>query len=370
MRSSQKRRFKVTIVFSFVLRSVVIVAFSPAILTYHAIKVLFAKENDTLRVALLLSVLLHLAVLLPLVYFILTLEPDEDDSTALQVDLWGAEDDVLEEVKTPEEQLEEYSPEEEIPEGQVVQAPPSKDTRRPDKTRFLAEQDARVEKETKARIRLPGDSQVSEPQIEHPQKGRDTQTVTGGMQPEQHTVAPLPDKAVPDKDGHRPQQKKAPPALEDFNLRPSMEAMASAIRGSGLDHLENVLPGDMTVLNTRGWEYASFFNRVKRKVERYWRPDLEYRKNDPYGNIYGFKDRTTVLLVVLRGDGSLKKAYIMGSSGVGFLDQEAREALELAAPFPNVPTGLKDKNDGLVKFTFHFIVEVGGQPIFRMRRYQ
>ncbi len=45
-------------------------------------------------------------------------------------------------------------------------------------------------------------------------------------------------------------------------------------------------------------------------------------------------------------------------------------SVEKAAPFPNVPPGLIDKKDGLVKFTFHFLVTVGEQPIFRMRRYQ
>jgi TonB family protein len=76
------------------------------------------------------------------------------------------------------------------------------------------------------------------------------------------------------------------------------------------------------------------------------------------------------LLVVLRGDGSLKKVYVMDPSGALFLDDEAEEAIEKAAPFPNVPPGLIDKKDGLVKFTFQFLVTVGEQPIFRMRRYR
>ncbi len=76
------------------------------------------------------------------------------------------------------------------------------------------------------------------------------------------------------------------------------------------------------------------------------------------------------MLVVLRGDGSLKKVYVMDPSGAVFLDDEAKEAVEKAAPFPNVPPGLIDKKDGLVKFAFHFLVTVGEQPIFRMRRYR
>jgi len=78
----------------------------------------------------------------------------------------------------------------------------------------------------------------------------------------------------------------------------------------------------------------------------------------------------TVLLVVLHPDGSLKHLYVMDPSGASFLDDEAYEAVQQAAPFPNVPPGLRDRKDGLVKFTFHFIVEVGSQPVFRMRRYK
>jgi TonB family protein len=146
--------------------------------------------------------------------------------------------------------------------------------------------------------------------------------------------------------------------------------MSSALAGTGLDSLDGVIEADNTALNTAGWEYASFFNRVKRKVEQFWHPDIEFRQRDPYGNVYGFKDRVTVLLVVLRGDGSLKKLYVMQPSGAPFLDEEAFQAVQRAAPFPNVPDGLKDKRDGLVKFTFHFIVEVGSAPVFRMRRYK
>jgi TonB family protein len=97
---------------------------------------------------------------------------------------------------------------------------------------------------------------------------------------------------------------------------------------------------------------------------------VEWRIRDPYGNIYGIKDRVTVLLVVLRTDGSLRKLYVMQPSGAPFLDDEAYEAVQQAAPFPNVPPPLVDGRDGLVKFTFSFIVEVGSAPVFRMRRYR
>jgi TonB family protein len=309
------------------------------------------------------------------VHWVITREPDETDQRFL-VDLWGrdlARDDTLtapeEEEKTPEEQLDEYEPEEEVPEGQVVRAPPSPDRRRPEDARFLSEHDSRVEHESASRTRTPGAGQASAtPQLQG--KGQDAETRPGGMVAEEHGVAPLPSDLARADEGEAAAEKRAPPSLADINLEPSMSAMTAALAGTGLDHLDGVIEGDHTALNTAGWEYASFFNRVKRRVEQYWHPDLEFKRRDPYGNIYGFKDRTTVLLVVLRGDGTLKKLYVMRPSGAPFLDDEAYQAVSRAEPFPNVPSGLMDKRDGLVKFTFHFIVEVGSAPVFRMRRYR
>jgi len=284
------------------------------------------------------------------------------------VDLWGSPP--LAEEKTPEQELEEYDPDEEIPDGEVVRAPAPLDKRPPKtKPRFVAAFDSRAEKETRSAIRTPGPENVAPvPQLGG--KGADHENTPGGMRFEEHGVGPLSSELEKDKGGTFSTALRAPWSPEDVNLNPSREAMAGAIAGTGLDHLEDVVDGDATVINTAGWEFASFFNRVKSKVERYWKPGAEYRRRDPYGNIYGLKDRVTVLLVVLLPDGGLKKLYVMDPSGAPFLDDEAYEAVEQAAPFPNVPPGLRDKRDGLVKFTFHFVVEVGEAPIVRMRRYE
>ncbi|MCP4679025.1 MAG: energy transducer TonB [Deltaproteobacteria bacterium] len=371
MQTSNRRRIWLAIVFSFLAHVTVLVALLPFFAIERAIRVLMAEENENLRIALILAILLHIAIPVPVIQWVLSQQPTSEDSDILSIDLWNRSDSVNreKEEKTPEEELEEYEPKEEIPEGQVVHSPPSKDKRKPKKPRFLAEHDSRVEKETRSKIRMPGVSKETSTK-ETPGKGTDGQTLKGGMRAEQHGVAPMPSNLERAEQGQRSTEIRAPPSLKDINLEPSMEAMASAIAGSGLDHLDGVIDADVTALNTMGWRYAAFFNRVKRKVERHWHPDFEYRRHDPYGNIYGFKDRITVLLVVLRGDGSLKKAYVLDPSGAPFLDDEAREAVIKAAPFPNVPAGLRDKRDGLVKFTFHFLVEVGERPVFRMRRYQ
>jgi TonB family protein len=374
VKGNDRRRIGVAITFAVLAHFTALVLLLPIYAVIRAIRALTREEHEGLWIALLLAVLLHLTLLVPMVHWILDSLPEPGEKGMLNVELWPDADELAklapEKEITPEEELEDYEPEEEIPEGQVVQAPPSEDKRPPkEKPKFLAEQDARVEQETKSRIRLPGTAEASaRPEIVG--KGADPQTMPGGMQAEEHGVAPLPSDLEQADDADNSIEKKAPPSLQDINLQPSMQAMASALAGTGLDHLEDVIEADHTALNTAGWQFAAFFNRVKRQVEQYWHPDVKYRLNDPYGNIYGFKDRLSVLLVVLRGDGSLKKIYIMEPSGASFLDEEAVQAVTQAAPFPNVPEGLKDKRDGLVKFTFHFIVEVGGSPVFRMRRYR
>jgi len=319
----------------------------------------------------LLAILFHVCLVIPIGRALFEhMAPPPGSGDALVIDLLDSPTVAVEE-RTPEQELEEYDPAAELPEGEVVRVPATAD-RRPSKTKpkFVASFDSRAEKETRSRIRTPGPEEAA-PAPRLGGKGADQETTPGGMRSEEeHGVAPLPTEVERDEGGTFSTALRAPWSPEDFSLQPSREAMAGAIAGTGLDHLEDVIDGDATVVNTAGWEYASFFNRVKSKVERFWKPGAEYRRRDPYGNIYGFKDRVTVLLVVLFPDGGLKKLYVMDASGAPFLDDEAYEAVEQAAPFPNVPPGLRDRRDGLVKFTFHFVVEVGEAPIVRMRRYE
>ncbi len=279
MKENDKLRFLVAIVVSFLAHVTAVFFLFPLYGIVRAIKVLFEEENEVLRVTLIVAILLHIAILLPLVHWLVTIE-DRSEGQQFDVDLWDTEKAEPEEEKTPEETLEEYQPEEEIPKGQVVEAPPSTDRRRPDKPRFLAEQDARVEKETKARIRRPstGDATSSPERIG---AGMDRETSRGGMSAEL-SGPPVPEVMQKAETGARPVEKRAPPSLLDINLKPSMETLASAVAGTGLDHLENMATDEATALNTASWKYASFFNRVKGRVERYWHPDVEYKRHDPY----------------------------------------------------------------------------------------
>ncbi len=174
----------------------------------------------------------------------------------------------------------------------------------------------------------------------------------------------LADKLFPDGDGGEDQQTVA------MFKRPSLEKLDMITGAPANDHLKDLPKGEETLLNSREFRYATFFNRIKRGVSENWRPGQAYVRHDPYGNIYGVKDRYTVLAVRLDAEGDLKDVSVAESSGVGFLDDAAITAFQGASPFPNPPTGLVE-SDGTIRFQFGFFFEIGDRPrirAFRSRR--
>src|SRR5262249_51807081 len=110
-------------------------------------------------------------------------------------------------------------------------------------------------------------------------------------------------------------------------LKPSQDQIARAVGSGAADYLKDVDEGEDTLLNTKRWKYASFFNRVKRAVAQEWHPDIAYRLRDPSGQIYGQKNRLTILKVSLKPDGSLREPIVIEKPcGVDFLDDEAVNA--------------------------------------------
>jgi TonB family protein len=152
------------------------------------------------------------------------------------------------------------------------------------------------------------------------------------------------------------------------SLVPSERQIARAIGGGTQDSLKDVDEGDETALNSKKWKFASFFNRVKRQVADHWHPDEAYRRRDPTGSVYGYKDRLTVLRIQLRPDGTLANVALESPSGVEFLDDEAIEAFKQAQPFPNPPRQLID-DGGLITFRFGFLFELSTGSRMRIFRY-
>ncbi|HTL32326.1 MAG TPA: TonB family protein [Kofleriaceae bacterium] len=155
-------------------------------------------------------------------------------------------------------------------------------------------------------------------------------------------------------------QSGAGGGVPDLNLKPSTEQLERALGGGNVDHMDDVLAGEETAVNSKRWIHASFFNRLKRQVAQNWDPAAVWRRNDPNGQVYGFKTRVTEVRVALSLKGDLTKIVVTGPSGVPELDEEAMRAFHAAGPFPNPPKELAN-GDGLITFAFSFYFEIG-QP--------
>jgi TonB family protein len=153
------------------------------------------------------------------------------------------------------------------------------------------------------------------------------------------------------------------------DLRPTEEQLENVVGAGTTDYLKDVDEGAETLVNTKRWKYASFFNRVKRAVAQNWHPDVAYRLRDPSGQIYGTKSRLTVLKVSLRPDGTLRDVLIEKPCGVDFLDDEAVKAFREAQPFPNPPAGLVDAQSQLITFKFGFYFEISESSSWKVFRY-
>jgi len=152
------------------------------------------------------------------------------------------------------------------------------------------------------------------------------------------------------------------------DLKPKNGVLQRVIPGAFPDYLKDIDKGDRTLLKTKEWKYASFFNRVKRAVAQHWHPDREYTRRDPKGNVYGFKTRTTILHILLHPNGSLKKIVLERPCGLTFLDDEAIKAFRKAAPFPNPPKRLVNRKTRQIAFRFGFIFEILRSPRWRVIR--
>ena len=159
--------------------------------------------------------------------------------------------------------------------------------------------------------------------------------------------------------------KAGSPGLVD--LMPSMAVLDKISGAAANDHLRDVNEGEATYLNTREWKYASFFNRVKQSIGLHWNPSAQLRLRDPTGEIYGARDRYTVVTVTLDEKGRLVDVFVDKASGVDFLDLEAIQSFERAAPFPNPPPGILAA-DARVRFQFGFYLEMSSSAPLRFFR--
>ena len=101
-----------------------------------------------------------------------------------------------------------------------------------------------------------------------------------------------------------------------------------------------------------------YFERVNRIVGKHWDPRTPMQQRDPTGAIYGGRDRYTLLSITLDGQGMLREAHVVKTSGVEFLDETAIVAFQESQPFPHPPPDLLGE-DNLLRFECGFRLEFG-----------
>ncbi|MBN2531221.1 MAG: TonB C-terminal domain-containing protein [Deltaproteobacteria bacterium] len=304
---------------------------------------------------LAVAILFHL-ILLPLLYHLILKEPNEaTQASPLRIDLFNSP-------------VSKSAKERPSDNATVVETSNDNGTSpEPSATRYLSESGSRADKETKQKglgKPIPKLKVARTPKEDTPKDAREDSTpeITSSSANGASSAASGESGTVA-----MPQQTEPPKQLK---LHPDHSTLATAVAGSGLADLDDLMEGEKTSVNSKAFKHAAFFTRVQKMVEQFWRPDVAISRNDPDAKVIGAKDRVTTVLVVLKQNGEIHSLYTRSPSGAGFLDDEAINAIETAGPFPNVPEGLMNQSDGLVKFLFQFTVVINRKPAIRIRRYQ
>lgn len=262
------------------------------------------------------------------------------------------------------------------PKGQVVDVAPGNDRISPD-AKYLAETNNKVEKQTRAREQSQKYSVATAKPTPNPEQMPSARGKQSATAPQ---AVSLTSKLEEENEfgGRRPRLGSllnSALAKEEHN-ESSTPSAGEAERGAQTDtpavgggapndNLNDVAAGEGTYLNTREWKYAQFFNRVKQAVSAKWDPNGRLKQKDAAGKYMA--EKTTVLGVTLRPDGSIADIYVVKTCGVDYLDAEAVGAFERAAPFLNPPAALVE--NGFIRFAFSFTLspESGFMPRFSGR---
>jgi TonB family protein len=266
--------------------------------------------------------------------------------------------------------------------GTVVELPPevpgAKPEPPPQGARFLAERNQRVEKESVSRYAhghagpvlpvpqagspgsagaaavAPGKKPEAEPQrLARAEKPRGEEIAPG--------EGPSLERRAGEPGGEGRRQRpgaergEADPARPDLAVRP--ESIARVAGGPNMDGYGQAEEGEVTALNTREFKYATYMNRVRRRIGEAWYPKIDeaMRTRDPEGKSFFYKDRTVTLGVTLDLSGRVTDLRVLHSSNVDFFDRIALASVQQAQPFPNPPPGLFER-DGFARFPFSFTV--------------
>jgi len=250
----------------------------------------------------------------------------------------------------------------------VEQSDKSLNEKAPEDAKFISKNDQTVEKETKAR--LNGAFQNSKAQRPSPQvseiKTKPSETTVQKLlqsRPAFQPTGPLALKGLrPSNDLQKvmERQNKQMEELQQKAITQEAQALSPFSSPSATDdYLKDIIDGDFTALNTKRFKHYSFYSRVKGQLRSHWSPLIRQEVYFVYStkrSLASLDKKRTTLRVTLDKDGYLKKVELLTTSGNDKVDMAAIQAFRTAAPFPNPPEELLEK-DGKLRLFWDFVLE-------------
>jgi len=230
---------------------------------------------------------------------------------------------------------------------QVIEVPPGPDEQ-PDHAKYLAERAMKAAQDIMARPAqaFAGHmaSPVPSPTPAHPSSPPVSSSSlfdpnsAFGMQS-------LP-KPSPDEKGMAAADKlklKPAEAASLFNDNPGSGASGRGPgHGGGIDFMAGAATGDITVANTYKFQYAGFYNQLKRSIAFYWNPE-------PALSLLPVNEAELITKVqfIINQDGTLADTEVLESSQYQSVDRAALSAIKNSTPVFGLPPELLDQNQQL-----------------------
>jgi TonB family protein len=228
---------------------------------------------------------------------------------------------------------------------QVIEVPPGPDEQ-PDHAKYLAERAMKAAQDIMAPPAKAFAGRAAPPSYAPPHSSAppvSSQSLfdfSGGS-----GMASLPEPA---------QNEKGAGAADRLKLKPAEAASlfngasgagssgGSGYGGGGIDFLAGAASGDITLANTYKFQYAGFFNQLKRSIVFYWNPE-------PALYLLPVNDAELITKVrfVVNQDGTLADMEVLSSSQYQSVDRAALSAIKNSTPVFGVPSELLDQDHQL-----------------------
>jgi len=252
----------------------------------------------------------------------------------------------------------------------VVEQDDVSNKQKPDDPDYLSKNDQSVKEETKARLNGAfKNSKPSPAQPQAPSSQPSTPSITAKKmlesRPPFKNTSPLglagltPSNDLEEIMKRQEEYEKQQRQQRQRPLSQASPASPYSTPSATDDYLKDVKEGDFTRLNTRRFEHYSFYSRVKGQLRSHWNPLIRqevYFIFSTQRSVASLDKKRTTLRVTLDKNGYLKQVELLTTSGNRKIDMAAIQAFRTAAPFPNPPAELLEK-DGHLRLFWDFVLE-------------